>query len=157
MIRAPEWVDRNFLRFVVVGGSNFLIGMLLFQLAWQAGAQLGAARTPSAQAFSYGIGMVWSFCWNRKWVFRSPDGPLTRVSGEALRFAISQIVCLLISTFLVTALIDGIGLPPLIGWLTAMAPLVLLNYYLVSRWVFASARPGSPALPTHHTMKDENV
>jgi putative flippase GtrA len=136
MDSALERVDGRFLRFILVGGSNFVLGMLLFQAAWLAGGSLGSLRTPAAQAFAYAIGMAWSFAWNRKWVFRSPDRSAARVRGEAFRFAIAQILCLFVSIALVTAAIDGVGLPPLLGWLAAMIPLVLLNFILISRWVF---------------------
>ncbi|GAA4010156.1 hypothetical protein GCM10022280_04180 [Sphingomonas swuensis] len=144
----------KFVRFVLVGGSNFLLGMLLFQAVWAIGAPLGSWRTPAAQAVAYAIGTAWSFFWNRQWVFRSTDGSAGGVGGEALRFIVAQVLCLLVSTVLVTAAIDGAGLPPLVGWPVAMLPLVLLNYILISRWVFPNEATQPPLGPTRSHKED---
>lgn len=118
--------------------------MVLFQAVWLAGEPLGALRTPTAQAGAYTIGMMWSFFWNRSWVFRSSE-QASHVGGDALRFFAVQILCLLISVGLVTAMIDGLGWPALPGWLAAMVPLVLVNYYLVNQWVFPHRNPDPQA------------
>lgn len=156
MDRALERFDRRFIRFVLVGSSNFLVGMVLFQAAWHAGGQLGILRTPVAQTLAYAFGMAWSFFWNRKWVFHSSNSSGAGVGAEAFRFAIAQILCLLISIVLVTTMIDGVGLPPMLGWLAAMVPLVVLNFFLISRWVFPTAQTRSQASPAWPKKESEH-
>ena len=60
--------------------------------------------------------------------------------GEAFRFAAAQILCLVVSTLFVTIAIDGISLPPLVGWVTAMVPMIFFNFLLISRWVFPTGK-----------------
>lgn len=139
--------DRRFLRFAAVGGTNFLLGLTLFQASWHMGASLDSLRTPVAQTVAYAIGMAWSYYWNRKWVFRSAGRDPAAVALEAMRFMIAQLLCLLISILFVTFAVDVLHLGPWLGWVVAMAPLILLNFFITSRWVFASSpRPASESI-----------
>lgn len=154
MDRVSSRQGGRFVRFLLVGGSNFLLGMLLFQAVWAIGAPLEGWRTPVAQAVAYTIGTAWSFFWNRQWAFRSANGHADGIGGEAFRFVLAQILCLIVSTVLVTAAIDGAGLPPLLGWLVAMLPLVLLNFVLINRWVFPSGAVRQ-AIPATCSAKED--
>ena len=116
-----------------------LISLATFQIAlhflpqfnWQAGL---------AQTISYSIGIGWSFFWNRKWTFQSHN----KASTEAINFIISQLAMLLISTLLITLIVDLFKWQPTISWVIVMGFITILNFLVIKKWVFKPANSPSP-------------
>ncbi|WP_189501870.1 MULTISPECIES: GtrA family protein [unclassified Mesorhizobium] len=112
------------LRFATVGAITTALDLILF-------ATLTAATTPPALAnlLSYSCGILLSYVLNRSWTFGVDGSRL-----QALKFVLSTLTGLLISTVLVAFLttvipaIDAklISVPIVFGW----------NYLAARMWVF---------------------
>ena len=125
-------------RFIVVGCSNMLVSMAVFegaldllpQMAWQAGI---------AQALSYSGGICWSFVWNRNWTFASQGHRLK----QSLRFLSVTLAMLCLSSLALHILVDLMRFQTTICWIAVMAIVTLFNFVLLKTWVFGdrSRRP----------------
>ena len=119
------------IRFLVVGASNTVVSYLVFLLGyhyWFAGNAL------FAQPLSYGVGIVWSYAWNRNWTFQSSAG----VGGEFIRFIVVQTILLFLSTGLVHLVVDRCKINASIGWMLVMVLITALNFFLTKEFVFSS-------------------
>lgn len=123
----------RFLKFVVVGLSNTLVSFLVF-LLMLAILPAGPGAPGIAQAASYSAGIVWSYGWNRKWVF-AREG---KIGAEFLRFLLSQIVLMLLSIGGVSFMVGVLELHPIVGWVTVMAAITFLNFAVLSLWAFSN-------------------
>jgi putative flippase GtrA len=123
----------RFLRFLLVGLSNALISFIVY-LVMLALLPKAVGMTSLAQAISYGAGLFWSYAWNRIWVFGSRD----RVIEEGSRFLVVQVNLMLISIAAVGVAADGLGTDPVQAWITVMAVITILNFFLLRWWAFAS-------------------
>ncbi len=113
-------------RFGVVGVSNAVVSYAAF---WAAHHLMPAA---GAQCVSYGVGMIWSYYWNRRWTFQSND----RVASEAGRFFVSQIGFMLLSSLLIGLLVDRGHLPSGPSWLVVMVFITIANFVVSRYWSF---------------------
>lgn len=115
------------LRFAGVGVVTTLLDTVLF-------AGLTNAGVPPAPAnlLSYSCGIAVSYGLNRRWTFRAAGS-----HGQAVRFALSMLLGLAISTALVATL--STYLPPVAAKVVTV-PIVFLWNFAASRfWVFAKA------------------
>lgn len=115
------------LRFAGVGVVTTLLDTVLF-------AGLTHAGVPPAPAnlLSYSCGIAVSYGLNRRWTFRAAGS-----HGQAVRFALSMLLGLAISTALVATL--STYLPPVAAKVVTV-PIVFLWNFAASRfWVFAKA------------------
>ena len=124
----------EFIKFIVVGFSNFLVSYatflvlisLMFKTSWSAGL---------AQAISYSAGIVWSFYWNGRWTFRVNS--LQR--STFVRFLLWQLTLLALSSILIAVWVNQSSLAAGIIWILVMGPVTLLNF-TGTRW-FVFRRP----------------
>jgi len=123
----------RFLRFLLVGLSNALISFIVF-LIMLASLPKAAGMTSLAQTISYGAGILWSYAWNRIWVFSSRG----RVIEEGSRFLIVQVSLMLISIAAIGIAADWLGIDSVHAWITVMAVITILNFLLLKLWAFAS-------------------
>lgn len=126
-----EW--KQIVRFLLVGGLNTVVGMLVMAGLYWAGAGYWVSSAGNVLA-----GGVCSFVLNRNWTFRSKG----HVGRQAVWFCLEQLVCY----------VTAYGLSrPFIGWLLqdltkswqerismtfGMLLFVLLNYELQRNFVF---------------------
>lgn len=136
---------RQFLRFITIGCSNAIIGLVLFNLLMSVKFIDGATRIVFAQTLTYLVGAVWSFAWNRSWSFASATGDVKAVAGEGLRFAALQIAAIAVSSALLTIMIEILHWPNLASWLLTMILVTATSYIFMSTWVFRNSmkRPAS--------------
>lgn len=119
-------------RFVAVGVSNTLLSYLVF-MGLIMGLPSFMGRAGVAQAVAYGAGVVWSYVWNSRWVFRSP------ASGAAFgRFVLVQLVCLIATALSLSALVDGADANPTLAWIAVGAAAAVFNFQMSKLYVFAS-------------------
>lgn len=112
------------LRFAIVGAITTTVDFVFFTTL------VAATLAPAlANIFSYSCGILVSYVLNRSWTFRAK-----RSHVQAVKFVVSTVTGLLISTGLVAAL--STILPPLIAKILSV-PVVFAWNYLTSRlWVF---------------------
>jgi len=128
---ARSSLSGSFLRFLMVGVTNFLVSFTTFQLLLRMPVTF-ALKATFSQLVSYAAGIVWSFYWNRRFTFRT-DGPVAR---QATRFFTLQICLALISSALVGYGVDYAGLPATPVWLVVMAAITVANFLASRWWVF---------------------
>lgn len=136
MIRARSNLVMNknkeqFIRFLLVGFSNFAVSFLAFYYFLSMPERL----RPSvfvAQLLSYSIGTAWSFFWNRKFTFRSSNRPL----GEATRFVVLQCSLAVASAAIIETVLLAFDILPIIAWILVMTGITIANYFLSRHWAF---------------------
>jgi putative flippase GtrA len=126
-------LDASVGRFVVVGGSNFVVSVAAFYGAFHY-LPLGAwnGRGALANVLAYAAGMINSFLLNRAWTFKA-RGPLAR---HAMRFTALNAATLTVSTATVHLLVDRAGWPPLPVWLPLTVAILLAHYLGMKHWAF---------------------
>lgn len=127
--------NHSFQRFIGVGLSNTLISYIVFIAAFHFFPDF-SLKTVLSQTLSYSAGIVWSYYWNRKWVFRSNN----QLGHESSRFMISQIVMLLLSVALLAITVDFLKWPATLSWVGSMGLVTITNYLILQQWVFEAAK-----------------
>ena len=115
---------RTLLRFATVGAITTALDVTLF-------TGLTTAGVPAALAnvCSYACGIVVSYNLNRSWTF-SVDGSRLK----ALKFVVSTLTGLLISTFLVAVL--SMTIPAIYAKFISVPVVFVWNYFAARLWVF---------------------
>ena len=120
-------VDRRFLRFALVGGSNGVVTVGTYSLL----LSIGVAY-PIAAVLGYLAGILNGYTWNRLWTFET--GPFH--FPEFTRYVAVQGVGLVLNLVFLYALIEGFGTQKAIAEILSVVPVVLLTYILNRRWTF---------------------
>ena len=126
----------RFLRFVLVGSSNFLIGLLLFYGIMQTNIAAGNTKIVLAQTVAYVVGGCWSFFWNRTWAFSDAKPRHSSIFGQSLRFALLQIAMYLGSVICLLVFIQAMGMPYVLGWIVSTTIITAANFLGMSYWIF---------------------
>ncbi len=121
----------RFLRFAIVGTSNFIISFLIFEGMTFLLSDASLSATIS-QSFSYSGGTIWSYYWNRKWSFKST----AKIKKEVLSFFLVQFVCLALSSFFIGLFVDYLHFNSYLTWISVMTCITLLNFLLLNTCVF---------------------
>jgi len=126
-----------FVRFVVVGGANFVVSFAAFYGSFHF-LPLGTAggRGAVANVLAYGAGMLNSFVLNRAWTFRAEG----RVGVHAWRFALLNAATLAASTAIVYLLVDRAGYPALAVWLPLTLAILAAHYLGMKHWAFTEQK-----------------
>jgi putative flippase GtrA len=129
------------LRFVVVGGTTFVIYFgLQFLLEW---ARLGPYV---ALTIAYAIAITYHFLMNRYFTFRSSatDGGISAILP---RYASVVLLSYVISVIVVKAVMSA-GFHIQVGMLAALGLTTILTYVFAKVWIFRAARRGRRAPET---------
>lgn len=121
----------QFFRFLIVGLSNTLISFLIFFLIFNILPDIPGMASLS-QGGSYCAGILWSYFWNRRWVFKSNK----KILGEGGRFLFTQVILLVISSVSVGAMVDFLHFYYIISWVVVMVFITIFNYLLLKVWTF---------------------
>jgi putative flippase GtrA len=119
--RDPE--VRRFIRFLVVGGLNTLVGYLIF-----AALILIGVPTPAAIVLATVLGVLFNYLSTGAIVFRDRAGRLWRFAAV---YCVQMALNIAGVTFLERA-----GLHPLIGGFVVLPVLVVLTFLAMRRFVF---------------------
>ncbi len=129
----------RFLKFGAVGVANTLITLAVFNLV----AVVLGWPAVVGNALGWVAGFTNSFYWNRRWTFADRAG--VDATRSLVRFALTNIAALLVSTGIVLALERAarglsLGVPEalLLNGIEAVAILASLsvNYLLATHWAF---------------------
>jgi putative flippase GtrA len=132
--RSPRY--HGVLRFSTVGGITTLGDFLIFTLLT---VGLDVATIP-ANLMSYSCGIVASFLLNRNWTFNDTKSGGS-AAAQGLRFAITNITGLGISTVLVALL--ALVLPRPVAKILSIPVVFVWNYLTARHWVFRNSQTAS--------------
>lgn len=105
--RARFAVAYQFAKFLIVGGSNFLVDLSVLNL-FIALTGIGAGFYAAAfKAASFLMAMSWSFVWNKFWTFRATS--IDRVSLQFAGFFAVSVLGLAINVGTFTLVNDAVG------------------------------------------------
>ena len=121
-------VDATFMRFAAVGATTTAIDVALFSAL-----TISAGLHPvAANVISYTTAFIVSFVLNRTWTFGLSSNSM--VERHAVRFAITNIGALAISTLLVA--LFALAVPKVAAKALSLPLVFVWNYVLSRRWVF---------------------
>lgn len=124
--RKPEnWVA--LLKFGVVGGSGYVINLLVFAAA----VKLLGLHHVAAAIVAFLVAVTNNFHWNRKWTFSSE----ARIGPQAVRFLTVSTGGLVINIALLVALV-GTGMNEVLAQAIAVACAVPFNFVANKLWTF---------------------
>jgi len=118
---------KHFIKYVLIGAMNTVVSYLTYSVLLVIGLKYSAAL-----AFSYLIGIMHSYAWNRYWNFRSrsPFGT------ETMRFVLAYVISFFINLLLLKALIEQALIQPFIAQAVAIAITAPATFLLMRYWVF---------------------
>lgn len=121
-------------RFCVVGGSGYVVNLVVFQAAMQ------LLPYPIAFALAFAVSAASNFALNRVWTFRARTQP---VAGQFARFATVSLLALGLDLLLLSLLVERMGVTKLPAAAIAIAVVTPLSFLGNRWWSFAgaSARP----------------
>jgi dolichol-phosphate mannosyltransferase len=123
-----NWVQ--LLKFGVVGGSGYLINLVIFALLAD---HLGVQHTIAAIG-AFCVAVTSNFLWNRYWTF----GPgSSTASFQAMRFFVVSVASLGLNLAVLEALVAGAGIGDLTAQAIAVAVAMPFNFLGNRLWTFA--------------------
>ena len=129
-IRARHnWVQ--LVKFCVVGGSGFVVNLVVFSLLLHAGVHY----IPAA-ACSFLVAVTNNYTWNRLWTFAHHTG---RVVYQGPRFLIVSLCALVANLIILTGLV-ALGLEERFAQALAIILVTPLNFIGNKLWSFGSGR-----------------
>ena len=115
---------RTLLRFATVGAITTALDVSLF-----AGLTAAAVAAPLANVSSYSCSLLLSYNLNRSWTFSVGGSRL-----QVMKFAVSMVTGLLISTVLVAVL--SMTIPAIYAKFISVPVVFVWNYFAARLWVF---------------------
>lgn len=134
-VRAGLRVGDNWLqllRFAVVGGSGFVVNLVVFSLLVHPGGQ----DYRLANVAAYLVAVTNNFAWNRRWTFRR-DAAGGHAGFQAARFFAVSLAAQLVSLAILEALVVGADTPKLVAQAIAVAAATPLNFLGNKLWSFS--------------------
>jgi len=118
---------KHFIKYALIGAMNTVVSYLTYSVLLIIGLKYSVAL-----AFSYLIGIMHSYAWNRYWNFRSrsPFG------AETIRFILAYVISFFINLLLLKALIEQALIQPFIAQAVAIAITAPTTFLLMRYWVF---------------------
>jgi len=146
---------RQFLRFLVVGCTNFAVSFTVYLLCykyWELaslpfdrsvnigsqhyvimdGITIASFKAAFANIVGYACGIINSFIWNKLWTFKIRY----ETTKQLTRFIILNIMCLTLSTAIIFIFVDILSSPHKITWIVTMGIITILNFIGSKYWVF---------------------
>jgi putative flippase GtrA len=116
-------------RFAAVGVSNTVLSTIVFGLLVRAGLHY-----VPASAIAFTLGALNSYVLNRRFTFRSTAAR----TPELGRFALVQVVGLATDLVLLSAAVDGLGLPRVAAQIMVFPAASAVTFVLARQWAFRS-------------------
>lgn len=129
-------VVREAFRFVLVGGTSYVLNLGLYSLALIAGLHYLAAAT-----VAFCLGFAFNFLTNRAWTFGATTGAVGR---QFLRFCVVATIVLGLDLLLLRLAVGELGIPSVPAQAIVILMLAPLSFAGNRLWAF-SARAPEPA------------
>ena len=125
--RPANWVQ--LFKFGVVGGSGYVVNLVVFALLTQAAS---VHHIPAAVG-AFCVAVTNNFLWNRHWTFRAGEG---HAGFQAARFLTVSVCALGVNLAALAALVDALGAPELPSQAFAVAFAMPFNFIGNKLWTF---------------------
>lgn len=132
--RPANWVQ--LFQFAVVGGSGYVINLVVFALL----TQVADVHHLAAAVAAFVVAVTNNFVLNRVWTFRLQGSREHHAGFQAARFFAVSLVGLSVNLAVLTALVDGLGISELPAQATAVAVATPVNFIGNKLWTFESRR-----------------
>ena len=126
--RPDSWMQ--LLKFGVVGGSGYLVNLVVFAAL----TDNLALHHATAAVGAFCVAVTNNFFWNRHWTFGAGDG---HPGFQAARFFAVSIAALLINLAVLEALVRGTSLGPVTAQAIAVAVAMPFNFLGNKLWTFS--------------------
>lgn len=121
---------RQFVKFSIVGFSNFLIDAIVF-----GGLRSLVILPELAKALSFVFAASWSYYFNRRFTFRSNDPEILR---QYMKFFAVSVFGFSLNTLSFTFFLRFLGLPEFLSFIGASATVAFWNFFANKLWTFRS-------------------
>lgn len=118
----------KFIRFSIVGISNTIISILVYDLLVYLGGQFIVSNI-----VSFMIGILNSYFWNTRWVFKINE---SKNSGIIFKFITVNLVVLAINSICLFLLVNRLFLNVYIAQIIVTMFCVAINFLLNKNWTF---------------------
>jgi dolichol-phosphate mannosyltransferase len=128
--RKPEnWIQ--LMHFALVGGSGYVVNLLVFALLTAAG---DLHHIPAAIG-AFLVAVTNNFVWNRLWTFRA-EAPGRHPAHQGARFLVVSVVGLGVNLVVLEALVSGLDIAELPAQAIAVAVAMPVNFIGNKLWTF---------------------
>jgi Predicted membrane protein len=124
----------QFLRFCLVGCSNVVVSLAFYYILFFLGCNAYIANT-----IGYFAGLINSYVWNIKWVFKK--NKLSKIT--IIKFISVYAFTYVLGMLILYILNDLIGLSPVISPIINIIITTPINFFLIKYWSFGEKREGS--------------
>jgi putative flippase GtrA len=128
MRRPHNWIQ--LIKFFAVGGSGYVVNLLVF---WLASHKLGMHYLAAATA-AFVVAVVNNFWWNRHWTFGARRG---HAGFQAARFFVVSIGAFFFALGVLELLVTDVGLPKLAAQAISIVVATPLNFVGNKMWSFS--------------------
>jgi len=136
--RPGNWLQ--LFQFGVVGGSGYIVNLIVFALLTQA----ADVHHTLAAIGAFGVAVTNNFALNRLWTFSSQGARDDHAGFQAARFFTVSLAGLAVNLVVLSLLVDGAGLSELPAQAIAVAVATPVNFVGNKLWTFGRAnRPGA--------------
>lgn len=118
---------KHFVKYALIGAMNSIVSYLTYSILLVVGL-----KYPAALAFSYLIGIIHSYAWNRLWNFRSRS----HMGRETARFVSTYALSYVINLAILKVLIEFYLIQPFFAQLIAVFFVSPGTFLLMRFWVF---------------------
>lgn len=136
MRQAENWVE--LLKFCAVGGSGYLVNLVVFALAFE----VGGTHHLVAATLAFAVAVTNNFWWNRHWTFRAREG---HAGFQAARFLAVSTAAFVFAALILELLVSGLDMSGIPAQAISIAAATPLNFVGNKMWSFG--RDGERATP----------
>jgi putative flippase GtrA len=128
--RPANWLQ--LFQFAVVGGSGYVINLVVFALL----TSVGDVHHVLAAVAAFVVAVTNNFILNRVWTFRSQGALDDHAGFQAARFLAVSVAGLAVNLFVLLILVDGVGVSELPAQAVAVAVATPVNFIGNKLWTF---------------------
>lgn len=117
----------KFLKFGLVGILNTIITIIIFNILRVIGMNMIIANS-----IGYICGMINSYFWNNKWVFKSNSKDIITIG----KFIVVNVITMFINNFILILLVRNMGINEVISQGAALVLTIVINFVGNKLWTF---------------------
>lgn len=134
MRRSHNWVQ--LIKFCLVGGSGYVVNLIVFTVAFEA----GNLHHLLAATMAFAVAVTNNFWWNRHWTFGAREG---HAGFQAARFLAVSVGAFLVAAAILELLVTGWGVSEIPAQAISVVAATPLNFVGNKMWSFAARTRGA--------------